>query len=412
MKLLIISHTAHYLRDGTLVGWGPTVKEINWLAPAFDKVIHLACFHQGIAPESSLPYTVNNLRLELVPPSGGLTMLQKLRTLWLGPKYLWQILRLLPKVDVVHVRCPGSLGLYGMIAVSLSRKKKWAKYAGNWIAPRKEMPPSHFFQRWWLRAGLSHGPVTVNGRWPNQPAHVHTFLNPSLSLNDVQQASELVRKKELLRPVQIIFAGHTSKAKGLDTALSVVRQLYAQYGNNIKFDIVGGGDEQPLFIQCMKEAGLEKIVTFHGWLPHSKVLKLMTPAHFILLPSKSSEGWPKVLSEAMTYGVVPIASDVSAIPQILSDTKAGISLPADEVLGFVNAISQLIDKPDQWREMSKAGLAAAPLFTYERYLIAVDELFSTAYGQSPLEAGYTGRMRQKFAHAAQDLPRQFWLERT
>ena len=38
MKLTIISHTEHYkLSDGTLVGWGPTITEINHLAEIFDE---------------------------------------------------------------------------------------------------------------------------------------------------------------------------------------------------------------------------------------------------------------------------------------------------------------------------------------------------------------------------------------
>jgi hypothetical protein len=47
MQLLVIGHTAHYERDGQIVGWGPTVREICWLAKAFDRVTHLACLHSG-----------------------------------------------------------------------------------------------------------------------------------------------------------------------------------------------------------------------------------------------------------------------------------------------------------------------------------------------------------------------------
>jgi glycosyltransferase involved in cell wall biosynthesis len=211
-------------------------------------------------------------------------------------------------------------------------------------------------------------------------------------------------------PARIVFAGRASTAKGLDTALIVVSQLFERYGDNIRFDIVGGGREQAYFEQWTADAGLEKIVNFHGWLPHHQVLELLIPAHFLFLPSKSSEGWPKVLSEAMTCGAVPIASGLSAIPQVLEGTQAGIALPGHDVPGFVQAIARLIDEPERWYAMSQAGLAAAPLFTYERYLMAVDELFATAYGASPLNAAYVNKMRHKFDSAGHDLPRQFWLE--
>ena len=41
MRLLIIGHTSHYLCGDQIVGWGPTVKEVDWLAKSFDNVTHL-----------------------------------------------------------------------------------------------------------------------------------------------------------------------------------------------------------------------------------------------------------------------------------------------------------------------------------------------------------------------------------
>ena len=38
MKLAIISHTEHYkLPDGSIVGWSPTVNEINHVLEIFDE---------------------------------------------------------------------------------------------------------------------------------------------------------------------------------------------------------------------------------------------------------------------------------------------------------------------------------------------------------------------------------------
>jgi hypothetical protein len=42
MRLLIISHTPHYHRDGEIVGWGATVREIDHLAALFESVVHIA----------------------------------------------------------------------------------------------------------------------------------------------------------------------------------------------------------------------------------------------------------------------------------------------------------------------------------------------------------------------------------
>jgi hypothetical protein len=57
MKLVIISHTEHYISsDGAVVGWGPTVREIDHLTQLFDIVYHCAPLYKGQAPQSALPY--------------------------------------------------------------------------------------------------------------------------------------------------------------------------------------------------------------------------------------------------------------------------------------------------------------------------------------------------------------------
>ena len=61
MRLLVISNMSHYLRDDEVVGWGPTVQEIDHLATLFDEVRHIACLHPEPAPASALPYAAPNV---------------------------------------------------------------------------------------------------------------------------------------------------------------------------------------------------------------------------------------------------------------------------------------------------------------------------------------------------------------
>jgi glycosyltransferase involved in cell wall biosynthesis len=394
MHLVVIGHTAHYLRSGQLVGWGPTVKEVNWLARAFDRITHVACFHPGPAPKSALPYETDTVRFVPVPPSGGRTLRDKLRVLACAPRYLTEIWKNVTEADVIHVRSPGSVALYAIFLLwRVKQKPRWVKYAGNWMQTGV-IPPSFAFQRWWLRKGLSRGPVTVNGRWPDQPNHVFSFDNPSMTLQDIQVARSTVVDKRLEQPLRFVFVGRTETVKGLGIALEVTKSILS-HCRDIYLDVLGDGPERQMFERMSAQLGLTGRVTFHGWVPHDHVCDFLVRSHFILLAS-SSEGWPKVLSEAMSYGVVPVASDVSAIPQILEETGAGVALPVRDVAGFTRAIVELIHDPTKWGEMSRAGMDAAPRFTYERYLIALDEMFRSAYGSSPMNAGMLAEIRRRF----------------
>src|SRR5688572_13531146 len=103
MKLLIVSHTPHYIKNGKIMAWGPTVREIDYLAPLFTAVRHMAFLYEEKAPESSLPYQAVNVNFVPLSPSGGKTFADKLKILFKIPCYVQALLREMRQADVVHV---------------------------------------------------------------------------------------------------------------------------------------------------------------------------------------------------------------------------------------------------------------------------------------------------------------------
>ncbi|MDO9537349.1 MAG: glycosyltransferase [Thermoplasmata archaeon] len=380
MKLLIISNMSHYLRHDRIVGWGPTVQEIDYLSNIFQEIRHIACLHQGPAPLSSLPYRSERINLIPVPATGGDDFFDKLGILRAAPIYLKKILHEISWADMIHIRCPANIPLLSIILLTLlpHPKFRWVKFAGNW-KPEGDDPWSYAFQRWWLRKGIHRGIVTVNGRWPDQPSHVYSFLNPCLSLAELKDSAETHKRKELKFPLNLLFVGRVETAKGVGRVLQIAENLAAK-GIGINLHIVGDGPERPAFQKFVENNGLSPQVIFHGWLPKPALADFYSQAHFFILPSSASEGWPKVVSEAMAYGAVPLAGAVSSIPQILAASGAGKALPPLDIDAFVEAILAYIKQPECWQEASQAGMAAAPRFTYEYYLQALRQTFQAAWG--------------------------------
>jgi glycosyltransferase involved in cell wall biosynthesis len=392
MRLLIIGHTAHYLRDEKIVGWGPTIKEVNWLARAFDSLTHLACFHYSPAPDSALPYDTEKVHFVPVPPAGGLRLQDKLQLIRVAPLYISAIKKNLPTADVIQVRSPGPLGLCAMLMLGfVEQKMHWTKFAGNWGTTEK-ISSSFAFQRWWLKNGFTRGPVTVNGKWPDSPQYIYSFDNPSLTINELSYAQRFCTEKQLTSPIRLIFIGRLESAKGIGASLDIVQELLKHF--EVRLDILGDGTQLAKLQRKCALLEIEPFVTFHGWIPHNEVKKYLAEAHFILLPS-TSEGWPKVLSEAMAYGVVPIASNVSAIPQVLSETQTGFALPPSDADQYVHAILKLVKEPLIWKKMIEAGIRAAPRFSYEQYILNLDNMFHSYYGTSPMNQVVVKQLRKQ-----------------
>jgi glycosyltransferase involved in cell wall biosynthesis len=375
MRLLIVSHTAHYERDGAIVGWGPTVREIGHLSRLFDEVVHVAPLHDGPAPASSLPYAGDRVRLRAVSSAGGPGIRSKLGILASIPEYVAAISAECRRADAVHVRCPANIALVACVLLALRRRPRprWLKYAGNW-RPAGPEAWSYTLQRWWLGRGLSGGLVTVNGHWPGQRPHVRSFLNPCLTAAEIVAAGAAAHTKRLDSPIHLLFVGALNRPKGVGRALEILSRL-RRAGLDATLDLVGDGPDRPAFEHKAEELGVAGAATFRGWLPRTDLGPVYERAHILLHPSSSSEGWPKVLSEAMAYGVVPVAGAVSSIPEVLHATGAGMAVPPDDLDGFAAAIGDLAANPERWLRASRAGSESAAAFTYDAYLEAVQKLF-------------------------------------
>ena len=61
-KLVVISHTLHAKnKNNEMVGWGPTISEINYLSNHWEEIVHVACFTK----ENSVSfYFMNNIIVE------------------------------------------------------------------------------------------------------------------------------------------------------------------------------------------------------------------------------------------------------------------------------------------------------------------------------------------------------------
>lgn len=382
MNLLIISGTSHFQSGGRIVGWGPAIEEIDHLATLYSRVVHVAPLHSGEAPQVMSPYRNPKVRFVAVRPAGAPGLWGKADVLRRAPGYLRTILTHLREADAVHVRCPSNIGLLAIFLLALLRgpKRRWVKYAGEW-RPGGPEPLSYRLQRWWLRRGFSRSLVTVNGTWRGQPRHVRPFHNPSLSERGLLHARTRCASKQLADPLRLLFVGRLSQSKGAARAVQILaRVLDAGYAAQL--DIVGDGPDRARIERLAAELDLSAVVRYHGWLGRAALDGLYAESHFLVHPSES-EGWPKVLSEAMAYGVVPLASNAGGIPQVLGECGAGQCFDYGDTASFASAIAGYRGNAGQWRSESRRAMRAARLFTYEQYLVAVARMLGLPLPSDP-----------------------------
>ena len=245
IKIAVISHTEHYYAlNGEIVGWEPTIREINHFPEIFDLTYHVAPLYSNIPHEATAPYRSDRIKYIPIKPSGGKGIIKKLGILFHLPFNLIRIINTINKVDWVHFRAPTNLGLFILPLLTLySNKKMWIKYAGNW--KQKKIPLSYSLQRWWLRNNFNRSIVTINGHWENQKPHLLSFPNPCIDDKELHQAAKMGSQKDFSDKLILCFVGRIDNNKGMLKILRAFNNCGAL--RRIKeINIAGGGEDRLL----------------------------------------------------------------------------------------------------------------------------------------------------------------------
>ncbi|WP_223549260.1 glycosyltransferase [Aestuariivivens sp. NBU2969] len=343
MKLAIISHTEHYKTPtGELVGWGPTVNEINNLLAVFEEVYHVAMLHDTPAPASALPYQSDKIHFVPVPTVGSKNVFGKLHILWYAPQTIVILSKVLKQVDVFQLRTPTGIGVYLLPYLTCFVKKPgWYKYAGQWN--QKHPPMGYALQRWFLKKQSRK--VTINGYWEGQPKHHLSFENPCLTDEDIELGNTIRQQKDFSGRLSFCFVGRLEREKGVERIIKAFLELAKdELGRVGTVHLVGEGKESRYFKDLVKTSSIHFI--FHGALPKNKVVEVYKQSHVFLLPTTASEGFPKVIAEAMNFGCIPIVSQWSSIGHYIKHNVHGYLMQPVTVAVLSTLLQKLLYLPE------------------------------------------------------------------
>lgn len=116
-------------------------------------------------------------------------------------------------------------------------------------------------------------------------------------------------------PVQLIYAGKLSNAKGVPWLLRAMKEINSP---DWQLQLVGSGtgEENELCLELAEEMGNK--VCIHGAIPQENLAKLMRRSHIFILPS-FYEGLALVILEALASGCRIVVTDLPGAKEVLDD---------------------------------------------------------------------------------------------
>ncbi len=160
------------------------------------------------------------------------------------------------------------------------------------------------------------------------------------------------------KPVRLLSVGRAVPKKGFDQLLDALARLPEDVSWH--WTHIGGGKELTALKSQADGLGLKDRVTWRGAAAQSEVLDAYRASDLFILPSRIAEdgdrdGLPNVLMEAQSQALCCLATDVSAIPELIEDEVTGVLVPPDDVAALTAAVESLIRNPALRMQYGVAG---------------------------------------------------------
>jgi len=160
---------------------------------------------------------------------------------------------------------------------------------------------------------------------------------------------------------------HVSNFRPVKRTLDCIR-IFAEVCKSAPAHLlmVGDGPDRPAAEHLSRELKLERHVSFLGKQSH--VERLIPLAHVLLMPSEM-ESFGLVALEAMACGVVPVATRVGGVPEVITDGESGYMETVGDLAAQAQRVIALLTDEALHQRMAAAGRARArDRFSTERII--------------------------------------------
>jgi glycosyltransferase involved in cell wall biosynthesis len=149
--------------------------------------------------------------------------------------------------------------------------------------------------------------------------------------------------------LELIFVGGLVPRKACYLALRAAAPLLK--GDLARFTIIGDGPERSRLEELVRSLGIEKAVSFGGWLRHAEVLNRLRSADVVVLPA-IREGGGGVVFEALATGAVPVILDHGG-PGDIVHPGVGYKVPPTNEDDVVSEIEKILREIEGNRDLLK-----------------------------------------------------------
>lgn len=163
----------------------------------------------------------------------------------------------------------------------------------------------------------------------------------------------------------IISVGRLSKEKGFDDAIKII-DLLAKKDSDIKYSIIGEGEERSTLTSQIKKNNLEKNVFLYGF-KDGDYIKKMESSSCIYLSTSHEESFGTAIIEAAACGLPSVIFNSAKGPlEIVKNNKNGMIIEHRNTKKAAEKIYELINDKNSLEILGKNALLESENYSFEK----------------------------------------------
>ncbi len=387
MRLVVISHKLVWASHESPFGFstdGGFPVQMEAISEMFDSTTLIVPCDRGAAGRGLAPLVGRNLRVVPLSVPRGKGIVRKLRfPAWLMVSLLpiWREVR---GADAVHTPIPGDVGTIGMLLALVMRKPLFVRHCGNWLVQRTL---AERFWKWGMEFfGGGRNVMFATGGSSAAPSPRNPNVKWIFSTSLRRGQMNGVQPKQLPGDgsVRLVIACRQEEGKGTDVVIEAMPKILQAFPK-AKLDVIGDGSLLPRLKQQAAQLGVDERIDFHGKLEHSQVLSMFGSEHLMCYPTSASEGFPKVVLEALANGIPVVTTKVSVLPQLM-EKGCGVLIDSASPEALATAVVGVCSDRAQYSRMSEKALEVSKEYCLEDWREFIGKTLRDAWCVNSLSA--------------------------
>lgn len=176
---------------------------------------------------------------------------------------------------------------------------------------------------------------------------------------DCSKFQPVLRRLDASDKIRIAATGRLVEKKGFEYCIRAVAKVAKRYPQ-ITFDIMGDGPLRPSLANLIESLQMGEVIHLRGWQNEEEIIDTLAHTHLFVAPSVTASNGNQdapinVLKEAMALGLPVVSTYHGGIPELVEDGVSGLLVAEREADAIANALTALIEHPERWPDMGKAG---------------------------------------------------------